>query len=325
MPEEELRGRPRTWLVTGAAGFIGSHLSQVLLSLGQTVRGLDNFMTGRRAVAAMLAEAPGFRFVEGDIRDETICAAACDGVDFVLHHAAAASVPLSVEQPAFVDSVNSGGFINILSAAAQAGVRHVVYASSSAVYGDADGEAARHEREALRPLSPYAVSKCANELYAAALSGTHGVSCTGLRYFNIYGPRQDPEGAYAAVIPRWISLMKAGRPVEIFGDGETVRDFCFVGDAARANIAAALTGEGGAGSRIYNIAGGRKVTLNALFDRLKGICDYQAAPAYRPFRPADIRVSCASIEAARRDLGFAPTVGLDEGLALSVAGEVPGS
>lgn len=314
--KERLRARPRLWLVTGVAGFIGSHLAESLLALGQDVRGLDDFSSGRWENLNSFAAHSSFSMIEGDIRDTETCRAACAGVDYVLHHAAIGSVVKSLEEPALVDAVNNGGFLNILTAAHEAKVKRVVYASSSAVYGQAGSEP-RREDEAFSPLSPYAVTKCANELYAGVMAQIHGLSAAGLRYFNIYGARQDPAGAYAAVIPKWTGQMLAGEPIEIYGDGSTVRDFCFIGDVVQANILAALR-EQETAHDVYNIAAGEGVRLDALFSHLKALTGYKDAPVSKDFRAADIRVSCADIAKARDMLGFVPTIPLAQGLGLTV-------
>ncbi|MEM9736476.1 MAG: NAD-dependent epimerase/dehydratase family protein, partial [Pseudomonadota bacterium] len=230
----ELQDRPRRWLVTGAAGFIGSHIVELLLSLGQEVTGLDDFSTGHRQ---NLPQA-GLDLIEGDIRDPGTCARAVAGSDHVLHQAALGSVPWSVEDPLSTHAVNVTGFLNIALACREEGAR-LVYAASSASYGDRTELPAQEDRIGV-PLSPYAASKTINEIYAAALARTYGLEAVGLRYFNVFGPRQDPAGAYAAVIPRWVAALITGQPVEIYGDGETSRDFCYVGDVARANVLAAL-------------------------------------------------------------------------------------
>lgn len=303
---DDLRARSRRWLVTGAAGFIGSHLARHLAALGQQVRGLDDFSGGRRENIADLK----IDFVEGDIRDPDTCRRACAGVDIVLHHAAVASVVRSLEDPVYVDSVNSGGFLTLCAAAAESGVRRMVYASSSAVYGDGPARP-RREDDALNPLSPYAVTKCANELYARTLAGRGGLHTVGLRYFNIYGPGQDPAGAYAAVIPKWAAALKAGQTIEIFGDGETVRDFCAIEDALQANVRAALTEKTSALDRVYNVGSGHGTTLNDLYKALGP----RTPAAYRDFRAADIRHSVADISSVRDALGYEPSVTLAGGLA----------
>src|SRR5258708_14680430 len=242
---DELVAKPRTWLVTGAAGFIGSNLVQELLGLGQTVVGLDNFSTAYQsnldeAVAANADSTGSFRFVQGDIRDLEACREACAGVEYVLHQAALASVPRSIADPVASSQVNVDGFLNILVAARDASAKRVVFASSISVYGDSR-TIPQVEGETGQVLSPYAATKATNELYAAVFQRTYGLQTVGLRYFNVFGRRQDPNGAYAAVIPRWIAKLLANERCEIFGDGETSRDFCYVANAVQANILAAVT------------------------------------------------------------------------------------
>lgn len=321
---ETLRSRPQRWLVTGAAGFIGSHLVQELLGLGQFVTGIDDFSSGYESNLEDVASQVGadrwknFSLIEGDIRDADLCACACSGIDYVLHHAAIGSVTKSFADPALTDSVNSGGFLSIMTAAAQAGAKHLVFASSSAVYGDGDDQP-RHENDRLFPQSPYAVSKYANELYAGTLAASVGMPATGLRYFNMYGPRQDPQGAYAAVIPKWIDALLKDKTIEIYGDGETVRDFCHVQDAVQANIRAAVSDDAPQGVRVYNIASGQKTTLNRLLASLMSATGKTTQPIYLGFRQGDIRLSCAAIGKASIDLGFEPSLTLADGLAHTVS------
>jgi UDP-N-acetylglucosamine 4-epimerase len=322
-----LRRNPRTWLVTGAAGFIGSNLLEALLDLGQTVVGMDNFSTGHaRNLEEALRGDPvrqrRFRFVEGDIRDLRACRDACRGVDHVLHHAALGSVPLSLEQPLLANDVNVNGFLGVLTAARDAGVRRFVYAASSATYGDAPGLPKR-EDDIGRALSPYAVTKHVNELYAGVYQRAYGIQTVGLRYFNIFGRRQDPEGPYAAVIPIWVRNLLAGEPCAINGDGENSRDFCYVENVVQANLLAAAAPEE-ATDRVYNVACGERTTLNELFGLLRdGLAVHRpelrgAAPLYREARPGDVRESQADISRIREGLGFEPThsvaAGLDEAL-----------
>ncbi len=313
--------KKRRWLVTGAAGFIGSHLSGALLSAGQDVTGLDNLSTGcrRNAEAAVRNAGEGaatrFRFLEEDIRDFEACKKACEGVDCVLHHAALSSVPHSVAEPLNAHANNDDGFINMLEAAGKAGVKRFVYASSSSVYGD-DPTLPKQEEHTGKPLSPYAATKVVNELYADVWTRVYGLECIGLRYFNVFGPRQDPDGPYAAVIPRWIDALKRGTPATIYGDGLTSRDFCYVKNVVRANLLAATTTNPEAVGKVYNIACGEKATLNGLFALLKKqiapTSDLQ--PVYEDFRKGDIAHSLASIERARSLLGYAPLYSLEEGL-----------
>jgi UDP-N-acetylglucosamine 4-epimerase len=319
---------PRVWLVTGVAGFIGSNLLAELLDLGQTVIGLDNFSTGHRSnlddvLAGPSAQNPQLRMLEGDIRDLDTCRAACEGVDYVLHHAALGSVPWSMDDPLRTNAVNVDGFVNMLVAAKDAGVKRVVYASSSAVYGDTPDHPQLEDRLG-RPLSPYAASKATNETYALAFQMSYGLQSIGLRYFNVFGRRQDPAGAYAAVIPRWISSLLRGERCRIFGDGETTRDFCYVANVVQANLLAATVDDSNATGQAYNVACAEAVTLNQLFQMIRdrlALSDPRfshAVPQYDAFRPGDIRFSCASIERARRMLSFCPTYDVAQGLAEAV-------
>lgn len=313
------------WLVTGVAGFIGSNLLQELLALGQTVIGLDDFSTGHRTnldevLAGPLEQTAHFRMIEGDIRDLNTCRTACEGVDYVLHHAALGSVPWSMDDPLRTNAVNVDGFINMLVAAKDAGVKRFVYASSSAVYGDTP-EYPQLEARLGRPLSPYAASKSINETYALAFQMSYGLQSIGLRYFNVFGRRQDPAGAYAAVIPRWIATLLRDERCRIFGDGETTRDFCYIANVVQANVLAATTECAEATGNAYNIACAESVTLNQLFYMMRDRLVLEdrrfaaAVPQYDPFRQGDIRYSCASIEKARRMLSFSPTHDVARGLA----------
>jgi UDP-N-acetylglucosamine/UDP-N-acetylgalactosamine 4-epimerase len=322
--QENLRRSPAKWLVTGAAGFIGSHLTEALLRLDQTVIGLDNLATGHRAnldhvrSAVTAEQGRRFQFVEGDICDFNTCQQVAH-VDYVLHHAALGSVPASIKDPQATHRINVTGFMNILCAARDQRVRRVVYASSSAVYGD-DEAPCKVEARIGNLLSPYAVSKYMNELYALNFHRCYGLQSIGLRYFNIFGARQDPEGAYAAVIPKWVESMIGGEEVFINGDGETTRDFCHVANVVQANILAATAKSPEAANQIYNVALGQQTTLNELFaclreklvarfPRLKG-----AQPKYRDFRPGDVRNSQADISRIVGMLGYAPEVDLRAGL-----------
>ena len=322
---EQLRSAPKTWLVTGVAGFIGSNLLAELLALGQNVVGVDNFSTGHRSnLDDVLSRSPHptgrLRMIEGDIRDLETCRTACNGADYVLHHAALGSVPWSMDDPIRTNAVNVDGFVNMLVAAKDAGISRFVYASSSAVYGDTPDQPQREEAIG-RPLSPYAASKTTNETYALAFQMSYGLQAIGLRYFNVFGRRQDPTGAYAAVIPRWIASLLRGERCRIFGDGETTRDFCYVANVVQANLLAATADDVSATGQAYNVACAESVTLNQLFHMMRGrlaLSDPQfskAVPQYDPFRPGDIRFSCASIEKARRMLSFSPTHDVGEGLA----------
>ena len=321
---EQLVSAPKVWVVTGVAGFIGSNLLQELLALGQTVVGVDNFSTGHRANLDEVLGGPldgiaHFRMVEGDIRDLETCRTACEGADYVLHHAALGSVPWSMDDPLRTNAVNVDGFVNMLVAAKDAGVKRFVYASSSAVYGDTPDYPQIEERLG-RPLSPYAASKTTNETYAVAFQMSYGLQSIGLRYFNVFGRRQDPAGAYAAVIPRWIASLLKGERCRIFGDGETTRDFCHVANVIQANLLAATVQDVNATGQAYNVACAESVTLNQLFQMMRNRLAQQdarfssALPQYDAFRPGDIRFSCASIEKARRMLSFSPTHSVERGL-----------
>lgn len=318
---DELIAEPKTWLVTGVAGFIGSNLLEELLRLGQVVIGLDNFSTGYEAnLDEVRAEdVPGtFHFIEGDIRDAQACRAACEGVDFVLHQAALASVPRSIDDPLTNTQVNVEGFLNVLLAARDANVQRVVYASSSAVYGDA-ANVPQVEEEVGHVLSPYAAAKKTNELYAEVFQRTYGLQAVGLRYFNVFGRRQDPNGAYAAVIPRWVSNLLNGQPCSVYGDGDTSRDFVYVANAVQANLLAATTHSGMPGE-VYNVGCGTETSLNELFRMIRlGLTGYEPEvasqePVYEGFRTGDIRRSMANIAKARRRLGYEPVVSVPEGL-----------
>jgi UDP-N-acetylglucosamine 4-epimerase len=320
---QQLLTAPKVWLITGVAGFIGSNLLEALLELGQTVVGVDNFSTGHaknihEALRRGADDSRCFRMIEGDIRDLDTCRSACNGVDYVLHHAALGSVPWSINDPIETNSVNVNGFLNMLVAAKDSGVERFVYASSSAVYGDST-EYPQLEDTTGKCLSPYAASKAANETYACAFESSYGLECIGLRYFNVFGRRQDPSGAYAAVIPRWIDNMLAGKPCEIYGDGETTRDFCYVANVVQANILAATANET-ATRQIYNIACARSISLNELFTMLRDQLDaleesFMAEPRHLDFRTGDVRFSCAGIGKARTMLRFEPTHDVAQGLA----------
>lgn len=319
-----LRATPRRWLVTGAAGFIGSNLVQRLLELGQEVVALDSLVTGHRrnvtdAVHASGAPQDRCRFIEGDAADRAACEDACEGVSIVLHQAALGSVPRSIVEPLAAHHNNVEGFVQMLDAARRAGVERFVYASSSSVYGDAPG-LPKLEDEIGRPLSPYAVTKRVDELYADVYDLTYEIGVLGLRYFNVFGRRQDPEGPYAAVIPKWVSRLLAGERPHIFGDGETSRDFCYIDNVVQANLLAATSGPGSTGA-IYNIAYGERTTLNELFYMIRdGLAARRPEvstlePVYDDFRPGDIRHSLADTTKAREVLRYAPTHSVDAGLA----------
>jgi UDP-N-acetylglucosamine 4-epimerase len=325
--QQELRAQPRTWLVTGCAGFIGSNLVETLLMLDQVVIGLDNFATGHRnnldEVAALVGAERWARFklIEGDIRDFAACQTAAAGVDYVLHQAALGSVPRSLKDPLNTNEVNITGFLNMLTAARDAAVTSFVYAASSSTYGDHPA-LPKVEENIGNPLSPYAVTKYVNELYAEVFARSYGFKSIGLRYFNVFGKRQDPDGAYAAVIPKWISAMVNDEEIFINGDGETSRDFCFVDNAVQANLLAATT-EAGNKNEVYNVAVGGNTSLNALFDTLQGMLGnagvhYGKARVYREFRAGDVRHSQAAIGKAAHRLGYAPAFLVADGLAVAM-------
>lgn len=320
---QQLRSQPRRWLVTGCAGFIGSNLVETLLKLDQTVVGLDNFSTGHQHNLDEITEIVGpdrwqrFSLIKGDIRDFAACQQAVQGVDHVLHQAALGSVPRSIADPITTNEVNIGGFLNMLTAARDAKVSSFVYAASSSTYGDHPG-LPKVEAVIGKPLSPYAVTKYVNELYADVFARTYGFKATGLRYFNVFGKRQDPNGAYAAVIPKWIASMLRGDDVLINGDGDTSRDFCYVDNAVQANLLASLTSDENK-NEVYNVAVGDITTLNALVENLRDILEsqgvrYEKLPIHRDFRAGDVRHSQADIGKARERLGYVPTHRIREGL-----------
>ncbi|MYZ42595.1 SDR family oxidoreductase [Schauerella aestuarii] len=323
----QLRAEPRTWLVTGCAGFIGSNLLESLLKLDQNVVGLDNFATGYQRnfdeVQALVTpeQWARFRFIEGDIRDAEACASACAGVDFVLHQAALGSVPRSLKDPVTTNAVNIGGFLNMLVAARDADVKSFVYAASSSTYGDHPA-LPKIEENIGKPLSPYAVTKYVNELYGDVFARAYGFGSIGLRYFNVFGKRQDPNGAYAAVIPKWIAAMIRGEDVVVNGDGETSRDFCFVENAVQANILAALAQPEGV-NQVYNVAVNARTSLNELFAHLAdqlgrhGV-QYDKQPVYAEFRSGDVRHSQADIDKARNLLGYEPKHDILRGLEVAM-------
>jgi UDP-N-acetylglucosamine 4-epimerase len=326
-----LLGRqPKTWVVTGVAGFIGSNLLETLLGLGQQVIGLDNFATGHRHnledVHSLVTpkQWSGFTFIEGDIRDLAMCRQVCKQADYVLHQAALGSVPRSIEDPITTNANNISGFLNMLVAARDAGVERFVYAASSSTYGDHPG-LPKVEDAIGRPLSPYAVTKYVNELYADVFARTYGFRPIGLRYFNIFGRRQDPNGAYAAVMPKWFAGMLAQKPVYINGDGETSRDFCYIDNCVQANILAATAEHPDAPGQVYNVAYGERTTLNELFALIRDrIVDQRpdltiSDPVYRDFRPGDVRHSLADITRAKNLLGYDPTHSVRQGLDATAA------
>uniref|UniRef100_UPI003340B5E8 SDR family oxidoreductase n=1 Tax=Castellaniella defragrans TaxID=75697 RepID=UPI003340B5E8 len=322
-----LRSRPGTWLVTGCAGFIGSNLLEALLNLDQTVVGLDNFATGYQRnldeVERLVTPArwARFRFIEGDIRDLDTCRAALRGVEHVLHQAALGSVPRSIKDPITSNAVNIGGQLNMLVAARDEGVKTFVYAASSSTYGDHPGLPKVEDRIG-KPLSPYAVTKYVNELYADVFARAYGFGTVGLRYFNVFGRRQDPDGAYAAVIPKWVSAMIRQEDVTINGDGETSRDFCFIDNVVQANLLASFAPPEGV-NQVYNVAYNARTTLNQLFEHLRetlgrnGV-SYARAPSHRDFRPGDVRHSQADITKARTLLGYEPSHDILQGLEVAM-------
>lgn len=324
LPEILLRleRSPRRWLVTGCAGFIGSHLLQALLQAGQSVRGLDSFATGHKRNLEDVRRAVGdaawakFEFIEGDVRDPEVCLVAARAVDVVLHEAALGSVGLSIDDPLYSHAVNVTGTVNILNAVRASGAR-LVYAASSAAYGDCEDVPAKEDRIG-RALSPYGLGKYINELYADVFARNYGVEAIGLRYFNVYGPRQDPNGPYAAVIPKWIDALFSGQPVFINGDGESTRDFCYVQNVVKANLLAALTETTGVG-KVFNVAGGQETTLTNLYALLtdalqrRGV-SVPAVAIYRDALPGEVRRSRADIGLIRKELGYQPEVTLLDGL-----------
>ena len=321
---EQLKQVPKTWLVTGVAGFIGSNLLETLLKLDQKVVGLDNFATGHQY---NLDEVQGvvtpqqwtnFSFIEGDIRYFEDCQKACAGVDYVLHEAALGSVPRSIADPITTNATNISGFLNMLTAARDAKVKSFTYAASSSTYGDHPA-LPKVEEHIGNPLSPYAVTKYVNELYADVFARTYGFKAIGLRYFNVFGKRQDPNGAYAAVIPKWTAAMIAGDDVFINGDGETSRDFCFIENTVQANILAATTQNDEAKNQVYNVAVGDRTTLNDLFNAIKAALNengvtYTKEPVYRDFRAGDVRHSQASIIKIQQHLSYIPQYKIIEGI-----------
>ncbi|WP_028581491.1 NAD-dependent epimerase/dehydratase family protein [Desulfogranum japonicum] len=325
---KELQEKPATWLITGVAGFIGSNLLETLLSLNQRVVGLDNFSTGHWYNLDEVADSvtreqwQNFRLIEGDIRHIEACHEACRDADYVLHQAALGSVPRSIEDPINTNRNNISGFLNMLVSARDAGVRRFVYAASSSTYGDHPG-LPKVEDLIGKPLSPYAVTKVVNELYADVFFRTYQVPCIGLRYFNIFGKRQDPEGAYAAVIPKWFAALLHNQPLYINGDGETSRDFCYIENCVQANILAATVDNQQALGQVYNVAFGERTSLNTLFALIRDrVAPHfaeaeKAEPVYRDFRAGDVRHSLADITKARQLLGYAPQYSVRQGLDLA--------
>jgi UDP-N-acetylglucosamine 4-epimerase len=323
--KQHLTDNPKKWLITGVAGFIGSNILEALLKLNQNVIGLDNFSTGfkhnldevQKLVSAQQWQR--FSFVEGDIRDLTTCKKVCANVDYVLHEAALGSVPRSIEDPIRTNENNISGFLNMLVAARDAGVKRFVYAASSSTYGDHPGLPKKEDKIG-KPLSPYAVTKYVNELYADVFARTYGMEAIGLRYFNIFGPRQDPKGAYAAVIPLWFSGLIKGEPVYINGDGETSRDFCYIENCIQANLLAACAIDKDAINQVFNVAFGERTTLNELFELIQERVAKNfphvrnLKPQYWDFRVGDVRHSLADISKAKALLGYEPEFSVRDGL-----------
>jgi UDP-N-acetylglucosamine 4-epimerase len=308
-----IKAQRGTWLVTGAAGFIGSHLAENLLKLGQAVRGVDNFSTGKRENLPR-----GLRFTEGDIRSLDLCRRACEGVDVVLHQAALGSVPRSIDDPIASTESNVMGFLNMLVAARDAGVQRFVYASSSAVYGD-HPTLPKVEEVIGRAMSPYGLTKRINELYAGVFDECYGFKSIGLRYFNVFGPRQDPNGAYASVIPAWIGALLRGQSACIYGDGSAARDFCHIDNVVQANLLAATVEDPAALGQAYNIALGDQTTLLELFEMIATIMKLEdAKPVHRPPRKGDLQFSRADTGKSERLLGYRPAVRIMEGLERTV-------
>jgi UDP-N-acetylglucosamine 4-epimerase len=324
MQLEKLSLEQHTWLITGAAGFIGSNLLEALLKLDQRVVGLDNFSTGYQHnlddVKSLVSTAQWerFRFIEGDIRNLQDCIKACDGVDYVLHEAALGSVPRSIVDPIATNEVNVSGFLNMLVASRDKKVKRMIYAASSSTYGD-HPDLPKIEERIGKPLSPYAVTKLVNELYAEVFAKTYGVGLIGLRYFNVFGPRQNPNGAYAAVIPTWITKILANKEIHINGDGETSRDFCFINNAIQANLLAAMNQNPRAVNQVFNVAVGESNTLKKLFELLceafrENSFEYSKEPVFQDFRTGDVRHSLADIAKGKDLLGYEPTFTLAQGI-----------
>lgn len=328
--KQQLNEEPKIWLVTGVAGFIGSNLLEALLKLNQRVVGLDNFSTGHKRnldeVQTLVApdQWVNFNFIQGDIRSLDDCRRASEGVNYILHQAALGSVPRSIQDPIATNQNNIDGFLNMLVAARDANVKRFVYAASSSTYGD-HPDLPKIEERIGKPLSPYAVSKLVNELYADVFARTYGFRSIGLRYFNIFGRRQDPDGAYAAVIPKWIAAMIKNEPIYINGDGETSRDFCYIDNAVQANLLAAVAKDDHVAGQIYNVAVGDSTTLNQLYFHLRDNLAYWHShlkgkkPVYRDFRAGDVRHSLADISKANKLLGYQPAYRIQEGLAEAMA------
>ncbi len=321
----KIQSESKHWLITGAAGFIGSNLLEQLLKLDQNVVGLDNFSTGKEKniaeVKSIVTEKQWsrFKFIDGDIRELKICQDACKDVDYILHEAAIGSVPRSLENPINTNENNITGTLNMFVAARDNNVKRIVYAASSSTYGDHPG-LPKVEEKIGRPLSPYAVTKYVNELYADVFARCYGLETIGLRYFNVFGPRQDPNGSYAAVIPKWIAAMIRNEPVYINGTGETSRDFCYIENVIRINLLAAITDEKQAVNQVYNAAVNARTSLTELFQMLRSKLEKRYKhltgfmPIYRDFRAGDVKHSQADISKAQRMLGYEPSHTIDSGL-----------
>lgn len=325
--QQELLQEPKTWLVTGVAGFIGSNLLEKLLKLNQKVVGLDNFATGHQynldEVKGKLSSDcwENFTFIEGDIRSYQNCENALTGVDYVLHQAALGSVPRSIADPITTNAANITGFINMLTAAKEQGVKSFTYAASSSTYGDHPA-LPKVEENIGNPLSPYAVTKYVNEIYASVFARTYNFKAIGLRYFNVFGPRQDPNGAYAAVIPKWTAAMINGEDVFVNGDGETSRDFCFIDNVVEMNILAA-TASDDSKDEVYNVAVGDRTTLNELYGAINSALTennvtVQGELIYRDFRAGDVRHSQADVSKAKSNLGYSATYRIQEGIFIAM-------
>jgi len=323
----QLKSSPKVWLITGVAGFIGSNLLEHLLKLDQTIVGLDNFATGHQhnldEVQSLVTEAQWqkFHFIEGDIREYETCISAVKGVDYVVHQAALGSVPRSIADPIASNSANISGFLNVLQASKEEGVKSFTYAASSSTYGDHPA-LPKVEENIGAPLSPYAVTKYVNELYAGVYARSYGFRTIGLRYFNVFGKRQDPNGAYAAVIPKWIAALISGEDVYVNGDGETSRDFCFIENTVQMNILSATANEEAKG-QIYNVAFGVRTTLNQLYQIIKfelqsNNLEVNSNLIYRSFRAGDVRHSQADISKAKGNLDYQPLYSLRDGIAKAV-------
>jgi len=326
--QSRLLTTPKIWLITGVAGFIGSNLLECLLKLNQKVVGLDNLSTGFEAnlneVKDLVSSEQwrNFNFIEGDIRNLDDCNKACYGVDYILHQAALGSVPRSIEDPITTSTNNIDGFLNMLIAARDANVQRFVYAASSSTYGD-HSSLPKVEANIGSPLSPYAVTKLVNELYADVFSRSYGFHTIGLRYFNIFGKRQDPNGAYAAVIPKWFAAQIKGEDIFINGDGETSRDFCYIDNAVQANLLAATIQNPEATNQVFNIAFGERTSLNELYQLITSSLEnkHEVAPInliYQDFRAGDVRHSLADISKAEKLLGYRPTINVGAGIAASM-------